>query len=129
MSTKAKQMLGVMAALGMAGALDGRAPSSWSEDHRISDPARVAKIMAQAQERRDRRAKVRTLKPRVKGITMRATPPKVQDYRKLPSGQIVGHPLPMRTVKQEARRTRLMRRTNHRIAKRFEAITKAALGI
>jgi hypothetical protein len=75
-----------------------------------SDAATINKVLAQAQGRRERRAKVRTLKPRVKGIAVRATPPKTQDYRKLPGGQIVGHPLPMRTVKQEARQSRLRRR-------------------
>lgn len=92
-----------------------------------SDPLRVSAIMAQAQERRERRAKVRTLRPRAKGITLRATPSKTQNYHTLPSGQIIGHPRPMQEVKQEARRTRLMRRQNHRIGKRFAAITEAVL--
>lgn len=46
-----------------------------------SDAATVNKIMAEAEERRTRRAKVRVLRPRAKGVTTRATPPQTQDYR------------------------------------------------
>lgn len=101
--------------------------SPWSEDHRISDPVRVQKILAKAEERRQRRGiKSRVLIPRERGIQASESRPASQQYRREENGQIVGHPRLMREVKQEARRTRLMRRANHRIGKRFETITKAA---
>lgn len=91
-----------------------------------SEPQRVAKILAQAEARRQRRGiKERVFRPR-RDATF-SDGPKPVEYRRLKSGQITGHPQTMRTVKQEARRTRLQRRANFRIEKRFTAITKAVL--
>lgn len=91
-----------------------------------SEPARVAKILALAQARRERRGtKERVLRPRHPGITFSQGLRPAQ-YQKLRNGQIVGHPRLMREIKQEARRTRLQRRANFRIEKRFAAITRAA---
>lgn len=75
-----------------------------------SDPHRVAKILGEAQARRERRGdKVRTLTPRHPGIQFRDAKPQ-HHYAKLPSGQIMGSPRPMREVKHEARQSRLARR-------------------
>jgi hypothetical protein len=107
-----------------------RAKQRGSDDYltvnQPSDPVRVSTIIAKSDERRERRARVRVLKPRRKGIAPRPTAKPTQ-YAKLPSGQIVGYPRPMVEVKQDARRSRLRRRKNFRIEKRFAAITQAAL--
>lgn len=79
-----------------------------------SDPVRVAKIQAEAQERRDRRGqKTRVLAPKNRQI-QDAQPSSQTQYTKLPSGQLVGHPETMRVVKRDARQRRLQRRAAFR---------------
>lgn len=87
-----------------------------------SDSAHVVILQSKAQTRRDaRNAKRLTLHfmphPERPVARVRAVAPQPPDhhYTKLQSGQIVGDPQTMRTVKQEARRTRLQRRANFRI--------------
>src|SRR5882724_3641339 len=76
-----------------------------------SDPSRV---IAQAEDRRRRRGvKERVLRPRAQGTVSQAAP-KPTRYQQLKSGQIVGYPRLMREVKQEARQSRLTRRTAFR---------------
>lgn len=78
-----------------------------------SEPERVAKILAQTQERRERcGTKERVLRPR-RAIPMLPESNPAQ-YKTLPSGQIIGHPKLMREVKREARQSRLARRERMR---------------
>jgi hypothetical protein len=82
----------------------------------VSDPARAAKIQAEAQKRREGRpTKTRVLRPTKRTITEHKAP--VSDYVQLRTGQVVGHPEPMRTVKERARQTRLRRRAAFRRVK------------
>lgn len=87
-----------------------------------SEPDRVAKIQHEAQERRDRRGnKARILRPRSRPAPTSESAPKSNQYARLSSGQIIGHPRPMRDVKADARRARLERRANFRERKASHA--------
>lgn len=98
-----------------------RAKQGGSEDYlainQPSEPERVAKIQAEAQERRDRRPqKSRQFVPTHRAVATPKNAPR-GNYKRLASGQVVGHPEPMRTVKERARQSRLRRRAAFRKAK------------
>ena len=83
-----------------------------------SEPDRVAKVVATADERRQRRGtKERVLTPRHPGITIRESVPAPHQYARLKSGAIVGHPHQMNEVKAEARQSRVKRRAEFRSQK------------
>lgn len=92
-----------------------RATQSAGEGGLQSEPARVSKILAEAQERQGRKLhKSRVLKP----TRFNATPATDdRQYRRLGSGQIVGHPIQMNEFKSQVRRNRLGRRAEFRAAR------------